>query len=186
MASGSGGTSSLWTKEASSFSISDFCAGVSSRLPSSWLASLDFLQDVAQLAGGAFCGGGGIIEFMRESRRKLSQRSQSVALLLSPSGFANPVGHQAHEALRQLRHLLHKFGKQRSGKAQDAGIRDRARAHGKLLHSRKGQHSGYVARLQRKHDRFAAEFAAHLKLPLENHEHRVGRIALRESMFRPP
>ena len=127
MASASGGISSLWTKDASRFSISAFCAGVKSRLPNSWLASLDSLQDVAQLAGGTLGGGSGIIEFMREARGKFSQRSQAVALLLDPGGFANSVGHQADEALRQLRHLLHEFGKKRSREAQHARIRDGAR-----------------------------------------------------------
>ena len=51
---------------------------------------------------------------------------------------------------------------------------------GKLLHPGKRQDPGDVARLHRKHDRFAADFAAAWSLPLKNHKHRVGRIALAE------
>ena len=43
-ASGSRGTSLCWMKEASSFSISDFWAGLRSRLPNSWLASRIFFR----------------------------------------------------------------------------------------------------------------------------------------------
>ena len=41
--------------------------------PSQFVAGVaDFLQHVAQLAGGALGGGSRIVEFMRESRRKFS------------------------------------------------------------------------------------------------------------------
>ena len=109
-------------KEASSFSISDFCAGVRSRLPSSWLASLIFFRMSRKLTRGALGGRSGIVEFMSQSSRKLSQRGQSVALLFHPSGFADPVGHQAHQTLGQFRHLLHQIGKQRGRKSQGAAI----------------------------------------------------------------
>ena len=46
---------------------------------------------------------------MRQARRKLPQTGQSVALLLEARGFANPVGHQAHQPLGQFRHLLHQL-----------------------------------------------------------------------------
>ena len=96
--------------------------------PAQFVAGVaDFLEHVAQLAGGALGGGSGIVEFVREPRGKLSQRSQAVALLFAPSGFANSVGHQADEALGQLRHFLHQFGKQRRRETQDAGVRDGAR-----------------------------------------------------------
>ena len=89
--------------------------------PSQFVAGVaDFLQDVAQLAGGALGGGSGIVELMSEPRGKFSQGGQAVALLLEPSGFADSVGHQADEALGQFRHFLHKLGKQRGRKAQDA------------------------------------------------------------------
>ena len=44
MVSASGGTTSFCVNDASSFSISDFCAGVRSRLPNSRLASLIFFR----------------------------------------------------------------------------------------------------------------------------------------------
>ncbi len=106
----------------------------------------NFLEDVAQLAGGALGGGSGIVEFMREPGRKLSQRSQPVALLFPARGFANSVGHQPDETLRQFRHLLHEFGKLRRRETQHARVRDGAGAHGKLLHSGKWQHAGHVSR----------------------------------------
>ena len=90
-------------------------------------------------------GGSGIVELVRESRGKLSQRSQAVALLLAASGFADSIGHQPDQALGQLRHLLHKFGKKRGGKTQNARIREGAHANRKLLHSGKGQHAGDAA-----------------------------------------
>ena len=115
---------------------------------------------------------------MRKSRRKLSQRSQPVLLLFEAGGFANPVRHQAHETLGQLRHFLYKIWKQRGRKSQGAAVRLGSPAHRKLLHPRKRQQSGNVARLQVKDEGFAAKFAPPLKLPLKNHKHGIGRIAL--------
>ncbi len=113
---------------------------------------------------------------MREARRKLSQRRQPVALLLHPRGLANPVGHQADEPLRQLRHLVDKVGKQRGREAQSAAIRERSHAYAELLHAGKREHARHGRSLDRNHYRFAAEFAACLQLPLEDDEHRVGRF----------
>ena len=163
-----------------SFQLLDFrFLGWGEIAPSQFVACVaDFLQDLAQLAGGALGGGSGIIELMSESCRKFSQRSQAVALLLHASGFANSVGHQADEALGQFRHLLHKIGKKRRRKTQDRGVGDGAHAHRKLLHSRKGQHPGHVARLYREHDRFATDFAPRLELSFEDDKHGVGGIAL--------
>ncbi len=67
---------------------------------------------------------------MGQACGKLSQTSQPVALLLHPRGFADPVGHQAHQTLGQFRHFLHEFRKHAlSRKSQDAGIRERAPAY---------------------------------------------------------
>ena len=52
-----------------------------------------------------------IVEFVRESSRQLPQRSQAVALLLHPSGFADPVGHHSHQTLSELGHAVHEFRK---------------------------------------------------------------------------
>ena len=117
------------------------------------------------MARGAFRGGRRIIEFMRESRRKLSQRCQPVALLLQSGGFANSVGHQPHEPLGQLRHLLNKFGKQRGRKTQSANIRDRPRPHRKLFHPGKGQHPRHTPRVDCHYHGFAAELAADCSCP---------------------
>ena len=85
---------------------------------------LDFLQDVAQLAGGAFGGGSRIVQLMRESRGQLTESGQSVSLLFDASGFADPVGHQANQTLGQLRHLLNQIRKSRGGKSCDAAVGD--------------------------------------------------------------
>ena len=85
--------------------------------PAQFVAGVaDFLEHVAQLAGGAAGRGSGIVELMSEPRGEFPQRGQAVALLLAARGFADSVGHQPHEALGQLRHLLHEIGKTRSGK----------------------------------------------------------------------
>ena len=56
--------------------------------PAQFVAGVaNFLQHVAQLAGGAAGGGSGIVELMREPRGKLSERSQAVALLLACGSF---------------------------------------------------------------------------------------------------
>ena len=71
----------------------------------------DSLQCVAQQAGRAFGGRGGIVEFMSQAGGKLSQAGQPVALLLHASDLADPVGHHAHQPLGQLRHFLYQFRK---------------------------------------------------------------------------
>ena len=177
MVSASGGTTSGCVNEASSFSISDFWAGVRSRLPSSRLAFLIFFSMCAQLAGGAFRRGSGIVEFMRKSRRKFSQRSQSVSLLFEASGFADPIGHQAHQALGQLRHFLYKLRKQRSRKSQRAAVRLGSPAHRELLHPRKRKHPGNIARLQVKDERFPRQVRPALEAALQESQtwHRPDR-----------
>ena len=102
-----------------SFQSFDFCFLRRSEITSSQFETriLDLLQNVAQLAGGTFRSRSRIVKFMRESCRKLSQRSQSIALLFEAGGFADPVGHQAHETLGELRHFLHKLGKFRRRKS---------------------------------------------------------------------
>ena len=179
MVSASGGTTSGCVNEASSFSISDFCADDRSRFPSSRLASLIFFRMCAQLAGGAFRSRSGIVEFMRKSRRKLSQRSQAVSLLFEAGGFADAVGHQAHQTLGQLRHFLYKIWKQRGGKSQGAAVRLGSPAHSKLLHPRKRQYSGNVARLQVKDERFRPQVRPALEVaPQESQtSHRLDRLA---------
>jgi hypothetical protein len=139
---------------------------------------LDSLQDVAKLAGGALCRRGGIIEFMSQPRGKLPQRSQSVPLLFYPGGFTDAVRHQTHESLSQLRHFLHEIGKQCRRKSQDRAVGYGSSSHHKLLHSRKGKHSGDAARLRGKYESFAGELSPCLKLPIENHKHGIRGITL--------
>src|SRR5215831_11890896 len=117
---------------------------------------------------------------MSEPCRKFSHRSQTVALLFHPSGFANSVGHEANQTLRQFRHLLHKLGEERRWETKDLCVRRRSGIQWKLLHSRKGQNAGHVARLGREHHSFAPELAACLELSFEDDKHCVGRIALAE------
>ena len=117
---------------------------------------------------------------MGKARRKLSHRSQTVALLFPASGFANPVGHEADETLRQFRHLLHKLREKRRRKTQDPCVCGCARIQRKLLHSRKGQDTGHVTRIACEHHGFTAEFAAKLELSFQHDKHGVGRVALAE------
>ena len=77
MVSASGGTTSGCVNEASSFSISSFLGGREIALSQIQTRILDFLQHVAQLAGGAFRSGSRIVEFVRQSCRELSQRGQA-------------------------------------------------------------------------------------------------------------
>src|SRR5580765_2643116 len=106
---------------------------------------LDFLQNGAQLAGRTFCSRCGIVEFMRESGRKLSQRSQPVSLLLDASGLTDPVGHQADQTRGQLRHLLNKFRKLRGWKSQDTAVHDGPSGDRELLHPGKGKYASNIA-----------------------------------------
>src|SRR5580658_2429370 len=115
---------------------------------------------------------------MGKSGRELSQRSQPVLLLFAAGGFTDPVGHQTHETLGQLRHFLYEIRKQRGRKSQGAAVGLGAPAHGKLLHPRKREYAGDIARLQVKDDGLAGKLAPALKPPLKNHKHGIGWIAL--------
>ena len=68
-----------------SFQFFDFSFLRRRQIPTSQFVAriADFLQDVAQLARGAFRGGSWIIEFMGKPGGKLTQRSQPVALLFT-------------------------------------------------------------------------------------------------------
>ena len=115
---------------------------------------------------------------MSQTCGELSQSGQTVSLLFDARGFTDAVGHQTHESLGQLRHLLHEFGKHGSRKAQEAAVCDSVPAHRKLLHPGKREQSGDVARLYGNYDGFAAELPSNLKLPVESHKHGICRITL--------
>src|SRR5262249_30192292 len=115
---------------------------------------------------------------VRQARRELAERNQSVALLFDPRGFTYAIGQQAHQMLRQNRHSLRKFRKHRSRKTQNSSISDRPTGDGELRHSREGKHARHIARFYRKHNRLSAEFTSKLKLSFEDHEHCVSGVAL--------
>ena len=116
---------------------------------------------------------------MCESGRKLPQSRQTIALLFSARGLADPVGHESDQPGGKLRHFLDELGKKRGREAQHAAGRDRASAQRELLHSGKGQYSGDISGFQIAHDRLAGKLAAPLKLALQQHEHGVGGRPLR-------
>ena len=95
----------------------------------------DAFQNIAQLAGGAFGGGSGIVEFVSEPRGKFSERSEAVSLLFPARGLADPVGHHAHEALGQLGHFLHEVVILRFWISQDVAVGQRAGAERECFHS---------------------------------------------------
>ena len=146
----------------------------------------NFLQDFAQLAGGALGGGGGIVEFVSEPRGKFSESREAVALLFPARRLANAVGHHADEALGQLGHFLHEVVKLRFGKSQDAAIGQRAGAERERFHSGKGQPPGHLAGIDGNDHRLAGEFAARLELAFQKNKHCVGRIARGSSECRRP
>ena len=117
---------------------------------------------------------------MGQSGGKLSQRGQPVALLLHASGFADPVGHQADQALGQFRHSLHEFRKLDDGKRRMRPSVTARPVNVDFFIREKGSTPVTSSGLSGKHDRLATEFAAHLKLPFEHDEHGIGGIALAE------
>jgi hypothetical protein len=54
----------------------------------------------------------------------------------------------------------------------------RASSQRKLFHPGKGQHSGHIAGFGHKCPEAAGEFASDLKLPIQDHEHRIRGIPL--------
>ena len=76
---------------------------------------LDFFEDIAQLAGGAFGGGCGIIEFMSESGGKLAEAREPVALLLETRDLADAIGHEADETLGESGIFCTEFRKSTTG-----------------------------------------------------------------------
>ena len=170
-----------------SFQLFDFRFLRSRKLvPSQFLARVfDLLQRVAQLAGGAFGGRGGIIQFMRQPCGKLSQSRQPVALLLHAGGLADPVGHQAHQPLGQFRHFLHQFRKQRRGNFRTRPSVSARPVTPNCFIREKGSTPVTSPGFERNDEGFAADVAARLKLPFKNHEHRVCGIALAASNVSP-
>ena len=137
---------------------------------------LDAFQNIAQLACSAFRGGGGIVEFVSEARGKFSERRQAVALLFPARGFADSVGHHAHETFGQLRHLLHEVVKFRFGESQDVSVRQRASAERRCFHPGKRKLPSHLAGVDRNNHSLAAEFTPRLNLSVEEHKHRGGGI----------
>jgi len=127
-----------------------------------------------------------IIQFMRESRRKLSQRSQPVALLLQSGwfhGFCRTSGR------RDVGSTLASF--ERDWETREAGKRrTRASVTARALWETASFLRKVAHRSRRpaslKHDRFAADFAPPLQLPFKNNKHRGPRDRPRECMSRPP
>ena len=187
MASVSSGVPFGCRNEASSFSISAFWAAVRSCFPSSWTRVLDSLQCVAQQAGGAFGGRGGIVEFMRQARGKFSQAGQPVALLLHAGGLADPVGHQAHQPLGQLRHFLHQLREIVPREISGCGDSVSARPVTTDFFIReKGSTPVTSPACERNCKGFAADVAARLKFPFKDHKHRAPRDLPAASSHLPP
>src|SRR5436305_13463411 len=99
-------------------------------------------------------------------------------MMLTAGGFTDAVRYKTQQTRGQLWHRLREFRKSRHWESQNSAVCDSSTGHSELLHPGEGQHSGDVARFGRKHNSFAAEFAAPLKLPLENHKHPVRWITL--------
>ena len=177
MVSASGGTTSCCVNEASSFSISDFWADVRSRLPSSRLAFLIFFRMSRNWLAARFAAEAGLLSscaspaesFPKEANRSRCCSRRVVSRIRSD---IRPT-----RRLVRLRHFLHKIWKQRGRKSQSAAVRHGSPAHRKLLHPRKRQHSGNVARLQIKDDGFARQVRPALEVaPQESQtSHRLDR-----------
>jgi hypothetical protein len=165
--------------EVSSFSISDFCAGVRSRLPSSRLASLIFFRMSRSWLAARFAAEAGIVEFVRkpaESLPKEANRSRccSIGGWFRGSGrTSTPPGAWPAPAS--------------SARDPETARPEIARrgypvcppAHGKLLHPRKRKHSGNIARRPEKKTTVSPlKLAPPCKLPLKNHKHGIRGIAL--------
>ena len=112
MVRGSGGTTSGCMKEASSFSISDFCADDRSRFPSSRLASLIFFKMVRNWLAARFAADAGLLSSCASPAESFPKEAKPVSLLFDPGGFADAVRHQTDQALGQLRHFLYKIWEQ--------------------------------------------------------------------------
>ncbi len=56
----------------------------------------------------------------------------------------------------------------------------------KIFILEKGKRSGHLPGIDGNDDRLAAQFAARLKLPFENHKHRISRIARIHQAYRRP
>ena len=79
------------------------------------------LKRFAEAGGGPLGRGGGVVQFMRQTRGQLAQRHQLVALRLHPRGLADAVGHEGHQTLAELGHSLQHFRKEASVQAQRYG-----------------------------------------------------------------
>ena len=126
-----------------------------------------------------FAAEAGLLSSCASPAESFPERGQSVALLFEAGGFADPVGHEAHQARGQFWHFLHQFGKCRSRKSQERGRRlrlDRVTVNCFILEN--GSTPVTSPASQIKYEGFAAKFAAPLKLALKNHEHGIRRIAL--------
>src|SRR5581483_12199059 len=134
----------------------------------------------------SFGGRSRIIELVRESGGKLSEGSQSVALLLDTRGLANAVGHQSDQARGQFRHSLYELRKLRRREAQQSAIAHRPAGHRRFLHPRKGEDAGYFACFDREGKGLSIDFAARLEFAFEDDEHVFGRIALPNVCFPCP
>jgi hypothetical protein len=64
------------------------------------------LQRFAKACGGPLGGGGGVVQFMRQTRGELAERHQLVALRLDPRGLADAVGHDGNQTLAEQGHSL--------------------------------------------------------------------------------
>src|SRR5689334_717605 len=91
---------------------------------------------------------------------KLSQRCQSVALLLQARRFADAIGHQADQPLGEFWHSLNEFGEFRRREAEHSSIGKGAGGHRELFHARKGKYAAYIARFAVEYECLAADFPA--------------------------
>lgn len=143
-------------------------------------------ERVAQVFRSAACGGGGVVEFVRESGGEFSQSHQLVALLIFLRRVADAVAHYADETFDEYGHLRREFGKEFGGKKQGARRARGARVCRKLGHARERQlacdFAFGVARL-RDVDRRIGDvfFAARFDFAFEIDRHPLGGRAFGEN-----
>ena len=137
-------------------------------------------QRSQQAGGGALCGGGGIVELVRQIAGELAEGGKLFRLLLDARDLADAVEERGDDSLGHGGNGREHLREERAVDEQRPHGRDGESLAAVALHAREGQHAGHLSGAADEERHRAAVLAAHVNLALEDEDHVLGRSAFFE------
>ena len=136
------------------------------------------LKRLAEACGGSLRRGGGVIQFMRQTRGQLTERHQLIALRLHLGGLADAVGHNGHQTLTELGNSLQHFMKEAPVQQRNTGGKHGLGGAAEMRQPRVRQQTGNLAGIPSEDERVRATSPLYANLSLKDHDEMVQMFTL--------